>query len=258
MTEAMLDVKLQIFLLVLARTSAALLSVPVLTDHGVPAPARVGLSALLSFLVLPAASAAFSAPIGAAQMIASTMAELGIGLFIGLVVTMVFEAVAIAFKVIETQAGFSLGSSISPMSGGAHSSFGNFYRAASLILFFSSGAYREMLRGLASTFMTLPVGRLALSGAHGESSFLVSAGSHMFVAAVHFGAPIACGILLADVALGLLSRAAPQMNIFAVGFPVKIAVALIMALASFPLFAAAFSREMHSTLSRLFGAAGGF
>lgn len=242
-----LDSQIQVFLLALVRTTSALTSVPVLSERGIPVQIRVALGALLSFLVLPAAGASFKTVLGWERLVIAAVAEVGVGLFIGLVVTTIFEAVAIACRVIETQAGFSLGSSI--FDAGGQSSLGSFYHAVALVLFFTSGAYRELLRGLASTFSALPVGSVVFA----DSGFLISAGSHMFVAAVHFGAPIVGGILLADVALGLLSRAAPQMNVFSVGFPVKIGVALALAAASMGVFAASFSHELHAVMARLFG-----
>jgi flagellar biosynthetic protein FliR len=247
-----IEMQVQLFLLALVRTTAAFVSVPGFNERGIPAPMRIAMAALLAFITRPAAVAAFPSALGWGELAAATVSEIAVGLFIGLVIATLFEAVSLACRCVETQAGFSLGSSIFGASSGASGALGAWYHALVLLLFFTTGADRLVIRGLASTFSTLPLGTLA---GPPRPDFLISAGSHMFVAALHFGAPVVGGILLADVALGLLARSAPQLNVFAVGFAVKVSVALALSLASLAVFAAVFARELHAILLRLFGGA---
>ena len=252
-----LPLLLQAFVLALSRVGAMVGASPAFSEHGIPVSWRVGASALVSFLLLPAVSRALPRPLGWVDLTVACAGEVLLGLLVALMLQMAFEAVSIGMRIAETQAGFTLGTSIMAGSGG-HAALGAFYRQVALLLFFTTGAYRVALRGIAGTFHSIPVGTVLLMRDLPFSEMrLATAAQGMMVSALCLAAPMVGVLLLADVGLGLLSRAAPQMNVFSVGFPVKVAVAVLFSGLTLALFAAQFTQDLHRTLARLFAAGGG-
>lgn len=248
----------QLFLLLLARTAALLTAVPVLSERGVPVQARVGLAVLVSFLVLPTVHAPEGMPWRWELAGVAVLGEVLTGLFMGFCVQGVFEAVAVACRIFETQMGYAMGSTAFPGAGGGHSAIGSLFHAMALVLFFTSGAYRMLLRGLVRSFtLVAPGGVLSPQGDVAiPLDAVVGVGSRMLVCALEIAAPVMGAVFMADVALGLLARAVPQMNVFAVGFPVKIMVGLLAAVASLALFAHGFSHALQTVMAGLLARAG--
>ena len=252
-----LPLLLQAFVLALGRVGAMVGASPAFSEHGIPVSWRVGASALVSFLLLPAVGRSLPRPLGWVDLAVACAGEILVGLLVALMLQMVFEAVSIGMRIVETQAGFTLGTSNMAGSGG-HAALGAFHRQVALLLFFTTGAYRVALRGIAGTFHSIPVGTVLLVRDLPVSEVrLAAAAQGMMVSALCLVGPVVGALLLADVGLGLLSRAAPQMNVFSVGFPVKVAVAVLLSGLVLALFAGQFSQDLHRSLARIFATGGG-
>jgi flagellar biosynthetic protein FliR len=222
------------FLLILARLSAAVVAAPLLGARGVPPQAKIGLAVFLTLIVLPLQSEPLhTAPPHLLQFAAMVGSEVIVGLAIGIAVGMVFHALEMGASLIGIQMGFGLDAVIDPTSGGTIGSLVQFYRIVVTLVFFAVNGHYLVIQGLLHTFEVVPPGSADLTLIAGDRvvPFFVS----LFVVAVRIALPVTGALLLADVAMALVGRTVPQMNVLVVGFPVKIAVGLVVMAAAMPL-----------------------
>lgn len=214
---------LALFLLVAARTSAAMAVGPLAAWSGVPLPARVLLGLGIALALAPAAPTAIPASqlhLGPVELVQ----ELVLGLLLGVASTLLVSALQLVAGLIDFQAGFTFGMSIDPLAGHQTGPIERFLGAFAAVLFLNLNGHHLFLLALADWFRLVPVGgtpRLA------DASSLTGFFAAIVVAALTMALPIVTLLLLTDVALAVLSRAAPQFNLFAVGLPVRVGVVLI-------------------------------
>lgn len=216
----------QTYFLVLTRTLAILTAAPVLGGRTVPPRVQLSFGLLLALIL------AYTLPAGPADGVDWATFGLAVGreLLVGLVASM---AVRLAFAAIEAAAqlmndtvGFGSASALNPAMVNPGSAFSQFYVMLSVLAFFLTDAHHQLLRGLARTFDLVPLGSFDLAPANAEKLLVMSGG--LFVSAFQIALPVVAVMLLIDLALGLMARAAPQMNVFFVGIPVKLGVGLFI------------------------------
>ncbi|HMO11783.1 MAG TPA: flagellar biosynthetic protein FliR [Actinotalea sp.] len=215
------------------RIAAFLVVAPPFAHRAIPGRVKAMLAGGLGLAVAPrAGDAAAAAGLPAGGVIASgTAAFLGdvmmqvlIGAALGFVVYLLFAAVEAAGSAMDLFGGFSLAAAFDPMSMTHGAQFARLYQLTALTLLFASDAYQVVLAGLARTFDALPLGAsLDLSVL---ASTLTTGLTQMVVGAMQIAGPLIAVLFLADVGLGLLTRVAPALNAFALGFPLKILIAL--------------------------------
>ncbi len=225
-------VTLAALLLGTARATGFVLLAPPFNSRTIPAPVKAALALALSVLLstqiapgLPEITTGF--------LLVSAVTEAVIGAALGFVVQVLFTAVQMAGDLIDVTGGFSLQPAYDPLAMTQNSSIGRLHYLLASTLLFTSGGHLMIVKGFATSYEGMPVG--------GEvptdqlASVLITTFSMMFLAALQIAGPMVAVLLLADVALALLSRAAPALNIFAFGFPVKILLTLTMLGLTFPL-----------------------
>lgn len=228
------------WLLVLARTAGVFVSAPVLGNAHVPVPTRIALAACLALIFTPLVAAdrtgAFgglsAASPGLPELAASMVKEAVVGVMIGFAGMLLFMVVQCAADMINLQMGLGFGSLVDPTMNQQTSVVGQFHYLAATLLFLATNAHHLLLRGLADSFNALPLGQLSLGPEAGQAVLGVFA--RLFVAGIKIGGPIVGVILLTDVALGILSRTMPQLNVLVVGFPAKILVGLVAVVVALP------------------------
>jgi flagellar biosynthetic protein FliR len=154
--------------------------------------------------------------------------------------------------VIDVLSGFSYGSLINPMNGQDSAVITRFYSLVGTLIFLVIGGDAWTLRGLDRTFQLVP-----LTSAPRLPSLLGGAEqvfSTVFAAALEVAAPVVVALLITDVAFGVVSRVVPQLNVFAVGFPTKVAVVLLVAGASLPFTATWISNQLTVSVGDALGA----
>ncbi|MBV9822270.1 MAG: flagellar biosynthetic protein FliR [Actinobacteria bacterium] len=210
-------------LLASIRITAWLMVAPPFATGGVPRTVRVMLSVGLALAVSNTAAAhAPAAELG--PLVTSAVEQLVIGASLGFLTRLLFAAVEAAGALIDLSGGFSLAFAYDPLSASTTSVFGKFYGLLATTLIFATNAHLVILQGFLRTFNTLPLdGTMSLAHLDRE---LVHGVTGMFVAALQIAAPLIAVLFLADVALGLLSRVSPQLNVFQVSFPLKIMLTL--------------------------------
>ncbi|WP_062305264.1 flagellar biosynthetic protein FliR [Demequina subtropica] len=195
-----------------------------------PGTVKVALALGLALAVGPAAAARSGVEPGT-MLVSDTGAFIGavvmeafVGLALGFLVRLVFSAVQTAGGLIDLFGGFEVASAFDPTSGTQGAQFSRFYNMAALALLFASDGHQLILAGMVRSFDALPLGGGMDMAVLGE---LMTGGiADMMIAALQIAGPLIAVLFLTDVGLGLLTRVAPALNAFALGFPLKILVTL--------------------------------
>jgi flagellar biosynthesis protein FliR len=208
------------------RAAAWLMVCPPFNTRLIPMPVKALLSVAIALPMAPRLSQQVPDFTGAA-VITAAVEQVVAGMALGFITSLVFAAIQAAGDLIDLFGGFSLATAFDPVSQTPTSVFGRFYNLTATTLLLASGGYQLVIRGFTETFDLLPLdGTLAL----GTLSELLTTGmTDMFLAALQIAGPIIAVLFCADVALGLLSRAAPALNAFSLGFPLKIMLTLSLA-----------------------------
>ena len=143
-----------------------------------------------------------------------------------------FAAVQTAGGLADIVSGFSFGATVDPINGNPGGVFAELYALIGVMLFIAIGGDAWMLRGLARTFTLIPLTKAPQLGSLANAAELSFAS--IFTSALEVAAPVILALLITDIAFGMVSQVVPQMNVFAVGFPLKVGVALLVVAASLP------------------------
>src|SRR5690554_3397434 len=215
--------QLQQFLFVLMRVTAMLMALPLFGGPGVPVHLKVGLGALTALLLLPVVDPA-PAVAHLGDLLVIIAQEVFVGLSMGFVVALMFFALQVAGHLMDMPIGFGMVNVLDPHFGGQIPILGQFYNALATLIFFTINGHHGLLRALAASYNVIPLGGAAWHG--GLVAVIVQAVGGMFALGVRIAAPVIAAAFLTDVALGIVSRAVPQINVFITGYPIKIAVGI--------------------------------
>lgn len=214
------------FLLALGRTGAWVAASPPFSSRAaVPLPAKAAVAAGLAFGAEPLVAAG-KLPSTAPALLAALVSQVMIGLALGFVVQIVLSAVASAGILSDMLGGISLPTALDPLSGEQMSVFGQLYEQTALVLLFVTNGELLVVRGLFASFSG-PGPDLARAGT--LVSYLAGSLQTLFVAAVEVAGPLLLVLFAAQVVLAMLSRAAPQINVYFVGFPFQILLTILVA-----------------------------
>jgi len=157
--------------------------------------------------------------------------EFLIGILIGFLAFMYFSALYLAGTIIDTQMGFGMVNVFDPQTNTQIPVMGNFYNNLISLIFIITNGHHLLLRALVDSFGIFPIGTSLLIGDRAVEK-MVYILMEFFILAVKFSAPVMVAILLANILLGILARTMPQMNVFIVGLPLKIAVGMLTVIVS--------------------------
>ncbi|MDT8066854.1 MAG: flagellar biosynthetic protein FliR [Terriglobia bacterium] len=208
------------------RISGLLLFAPFYGSASMPGRIKVGLAILLMWLLYPlgiAPKPAIATP-GEFAVVASS--ELMLGLLLGLSVQFVFEASQLAGQILGVQLGFSLVHVLDPQTQADTPVFGLLQQTIVMLLFLALDVPNWMLRGLAHSFAYVPPGETVLNSA--VVGALMHEAGYQFFAGVQIAAPALAATMLADLALGFLGKASPQLPVLFVGLSVKSVLGLLV------------------------------
>ncbi len=204
---------------------AFLVIAPPFSYNAIPARVKAMLGVGLALAVSPRVSEGYVSP-GTSGYVLQLVLELLTGAALGFLVLLVFAAVQSAGNLIDLFGGFQLAQAFDPASMVNGAQFTRLFQMAALALLFASDGYQLIIGGLARTFNALPLGGgIDLSD---PAEAMANGVTQMFLAAVQIAGPLIVVLFLTDVGLGLLTRVAPALNAFALGFPLKILVTLTL------------------------------
>ncbi|MDF2651379.1 MAG: flagellar biosynthesis protein FliR [Paenibacillus sp.] len=225
------------FLLIFCRITAFFVVVPIFSTRGIPTTFKVGLSLFITFLIFTATGMSKDAvPMDGFYMV-SIFREILVGLILGFVAYMFFNAVQIAGSFIDIQMGLGIANVIDPMSGIQSPIMGNFKFFIAILLFLAMNGHHFLIDAIVRSYEWVPLtpNPIFTNIATGApTDYLIRAFSDMFALALQMSAPLVVSLFLTDVGLGILSKTAPQFNIFVVGVPIKIIVGFLVMILVIP------------------------
>ena len=224
------------FVLVLIRVSAIIITIPVISESTVPARIKAGLSIIIALIIFPLVVPQMPPTnhFHFIELIFLMIGEMLIGLTIGFVARMVFAAIQMAGDIIGFQMGFSVANVIDPVSSQMVSIITELQFLIAMLVFITVNAHHLFFQAVIQSYSLIPPLTFHFSGQLMQFIFDVS--KEMFVIALKLAAPIMAVMVFTNVALGVVARTVPQMNIFIVGFPLQISLGLIFLGLTAPLF----------------------
>ena len=213
------------FLLVLIRVSTILLMFPFFNARVIPILSKAGLAIIVTIVLFPVLNhemVAFPETVlGVLQLI---IAELIIGIILGLLVQVFFEGVRMMGQTVGFQTGFAISNIIDPQSGAQVSLFSNLAYLVAFTLFILLNGHHILLNAVRESFTILPVGAVSLNSEMFEKLLVLY--GEMFAIAIKIGAPAIAALLFTKVAFGIVTKLMPQLHIMIVAFPIQIVIGL--------------------------------
>ena len=207
------------------RTLAVFTSAPVFSSRAFPVRARIG----LAFLVALASQASLpDGPIigfNDPRALGVLMQQIGVGLALGFAVQLVFAAVELAGEVVGIQMGLNFASFFDPSMNTQSSALAQFFGQMTSLLFVVMNGHLMVLMAVNKSFVAFPIDQNFLQAL--ATMKLFKLGTDLFASGLWIAMPMIGMLMFANLAMGIISRVAPQMNIFAIGFPITLAVGLI-------------------------------
>ena len=217
---------------------------PIFGHKNIPKTAKIGFAGILSLIllpVIPAPDVGISMGLGSIFVIAAK--EITFGLLLGFVAMMLFIGIQTAGHIMGFQMGFLVAQVVDPSSGQQISLLGQFQYMLALLMFLAIDGHHLLINAVAGSYVAVPIGEMNFNGASTE--LLVRICVDIFAIAIKIGAPMIVTLFLTSVALGIIARTVPQMNVFIVGMPLKISVGFLVLAMSFPFISYMFAKLMH-------------
>jgi len=225
------------------RIGACMMVAPIFGARTVPPRARLVLSAALTFLLAPMIKTP-AVDLLSGPSFAIAIQQMIIGLALGFAAQLIFEAVAMGGQLLANSMGLSFAMNVDPLHGTSTPVVGQFYTIIVTLTFLALNGHLVLIESLLQSFNLLPVGTAGL-GSDGLW-MLVNFGGTLFSGALLIALPGLAAMLIVNFGLGVMSRAAPSLNIFAVGFPASLALGLIVVLLGLPAMQSGFIKLSNS------------
>lgn len=222
----------QRFMLPFVRLGAFFLVAPIFGARNVPVRIRLLLSAMVAYLLYPALPEAPLLDALSGTGVALVLQEIIIGAGMALVLQFVMAGIMMAGHTIANAMGLGFASSADPQNGIQLTIVGQFYLVLATLVFLAIDGHLHALDLLASSFLRFPAGSFVLAGGFLWQVVLFS--SQLFVTGLLLSLPVMTGVLLVNLAFGVMTRAAPQLNIFSIGFPMAMIAGFVLMLLSLP------------------------
>ena len=227
-----IEPQLWALLFVMVRIGAAFVTAPIFSAVAVPLPARVALSGAIGVLVLAAHPVTPPATLFAFATFLSIAAEALVGLALGLVLQVAFTAPLVASELIGTSMGIGFATTIDPLNGHSSPAIGQFLQVMLTLLFLSVDGHLVLVDMLVRSYDALPPGAAWLGA--GQLRAIALFGGYAFLAGLLLALPVGFLLLCLNLVVGMMSRSAPALNLFAVGLPASLAVGVLALAAAFP------------------------
>ncbi|MES3041129.1 MAG: flagellar biosynthetic protein FliR [Pseudomonadota bacterium] len=208
------------------RISAAMMAAPLFSHRAIPRQIRLGVALMLALLLMPWQPAMSDFNPLSLQGLLLTANELILGICLGFMLQLVFEAVMFAGQFIATGMGLGFASVIDQQQGISVAVMGQFFMLITMLLFLAMNGHLAFIKLLADSFVAWPVGTAVVQPE--TFGVLLTAIGGMLRNALGIALPAVVALLVVQIAMGVMSRAAPTLNLFAVGFPVTLMLGLLV------------------------------
>lgn len=244
------------FMLVLCRISAFLVAAPVFSSKNFPRTAKIGLAFFVSLIVFLNVGFDNAVPTDGTYIIA-VFKEILAGLLIGYAASLFFSIVQVAGSLMDMQMGLGVANIIDPLTGVSAPMIGNLKYMLQILVFLSINGHHYLLGAIMDSYKWLPLDNTLFStiASGNVTQFLTRTFADTFMMALQISAPMVVAMFLIDLGLALLSRAAPQYQVFVIGIPIKLFLGLAILILLLPAFGALFQMvfdHMFAALDKLF------
>jgi flagellar biosynthetic protein FliR len=241
-SSTQLDAWFALFIWPFMRITALMLSEPVLGNQAIPRRIRVAISVILTLTIAPLLPTPPVVNFVSAQGLLIAAQQLLIGVTLGLSMRMVLNGIEMAGHIAGLSMGLGFATFFDPQNGAQSVVIAQFLGIFAMLIFFALNGHLMVISALYESFQVLPISSAPLNAL----GFLAvaEAGAQMFLVGFMLSLPLLAAILIANIALGVLARAAPQLNLFAVGFPLTITAGFVMLMMSLPYSLPPISRLM--------------
>lgn len=225
-----------VFLLIFVRMTGLFVIAPIFGRRNVPVYLKIGFSLLMALILVNTITIPrLDYNNNIFQYALFVFREFMVGITIGYVSYLAFTAIYLAGQLIDMQVGFGMVNVLDPVSNIQVPLTSNFYFILSMLVFLGVNGHHLLIKGLFDSFEIVPIGTAVFNQVLMQD--IVRMFGNVFIIGFKISAPVVAAILISDVALGIISKSVPQLNVFIVGMPLKIALGLAVILLTIPIFA---------------------
>lgn len=235
------------FLWPLFRILGLMASAPLFSHRAIPARIKLLLGLFITIIISPTINTPNTVDLISLQSLLIVIHQILIGIAIGYMMRIVFAAVELAGTLSGMAMGLGFASFFDPEAEGQTNAIAQFLAVITLLFFLSLNGHLVLLSGLIESFYLLPIEQGPQLGL--DMAFLSQWGSTIFSAGVQLALPIVSVLLLTNLALGVLNRAAPQLNLFGIGFPVTISMGFLILALTFQAMSGPLERVLNQGLN---------
>jgi flagellar biosynthetic protein FliR len=217
---------LGLFLYPFVRILAWLMADPLLGNRVVPTQVRIGLAMIMAVAVAPLLPVAPNVALVSGDGLLLLLQQIAIGVALGFSIRILFAAVELAGQFLGLQMGLSFAALFDPINGAQTPVLAQFLTILTVLVLLAFNGHHLIIMALWSSFEAIPLAPGPLSGR--GFMMLVEWGGAIFTTGLHIALPVAAALLTANLTIGMMTRAAPQLNIFAIGFPISMGVGFVV------------------------------
>lgn len=233
--------QLVIFVMVFVRTVSMIVTAPVLGDETLPVQIKVALGVFVALVMYPLVAAQHPVvDLKLAGMAIMALKEVAVGVMLGFSAEIVLMAANVAGDLMSFDLGLTMASVLDPTSGQQNPVLTTLMRLMLVLVFLLVNGHHFVLQALCLSFEAVSLGSFSISGA--LSDHFISLIGSLFVLGIKLSAPIIVASFLVNVALGVLTRVAPQINVFILNFQLKIGIGFIILMAAAPMMVFVFKK----------------
>jgi len=233
-TSTQLETWLAAFIFPLARILALVASSPVLGNKQIPARIKVGFAMLVTFIIAPTLNIPPEIEASTGTGLFILLQQILVGLAMGFSMRLIFTAVEMAGDTMGMQMGLGFASFYDPVNATQTQVLAQFLGIVGALAFLSMNGHLYMLSAMAESFQAFPISTQIPSATAMQT--LALSGGNIFSHALRLSMPLIAALLITNLALGILTRSAPQLNIFAIGFPITLVVGFAVLMLTLPYF----------------------
>jgi flagellar biosynthetic protein FliR len=232
--EGILHVDIEVFMLIFVRMTGLFVIAPIFGSRNIPTYCKIGFSFMTALILVNTIKVQELYFSNIYEYFILVLKEFLVGITLGYVAYMIFTAIYVAGQFIDMQIGFGVVNVIDPLNSTQVSITSNFYFLLCMLVFLICRGHYILIRALFASYNYIPVG----TGVFGEDMVndIVRVFGNIFLIAFKISAPITISIMISEVALGIVSKTVPQLNVFMVGMPLKIILGLAVMVITIPMF----------------------
>lgn len=235
----------------LARVLAFFATAPIFNNIGLPVRVRLVTGVAVTLGILPLLPAPPLVEINSGAGLWIIAREMSIGIAMGLAMRIVFSALILAGEQIGSQMGLGFAVFYDPQSSSQTAVIAQYLSLLTTLMFLSINGHLMLVSTMAQSFLSIPISEVALPASSWTT--LVLFGSKIFSAGLLFALPVTIALLVTNLALGVLTKAAPQLNLFAIGFPITLTAGFMIIAASLNYFAPPMLRLFEEGMQMMLG-----